>query len=245
MNKWTTDSTLVRAIDSVHVLDKRVADLDTSRLNKSLTTNPKLRMSMDCFDGVNESGLCRVSHCGRFFCHLTSKGNSKVSCPPATTENEWVAKIESAQESIFGAQRQQASAVSSAAAAATTTVSGDAETPTNEREAVANVGPAPERLRLVSPPGSGSSNQIATQSFWESPEAMKLFEPKESDNTVEETLKRRVKALAGAVAAADGWRNVVEGRDPDDLCSDSDVKAVQQRCMLLCQAHLIALKRLG
>jgi len=57
MNKWITDDTLVKAINSVHVLDKRVVDLDTSKLNKSLTNNPKLKMTMDRFCRVNQSGL--------------------------------------------------------------------------------------------------------------------------------------------------------------------------------------------
>jgi len=72
-----------------------------------------------------------------------------------------------------------------------------------------------------------------------------ILDTKEADNTVEETLSRRVKTLASAVVSADGWRNVVEGRDPDNLCSESDVKSVQQHCMLLCQAYIIAIKRLG
>lgn len=180
MNRWITDSTLVRAINSVHVLDKRVVDLDTAKLNKSLTTNPKLKMSMDRFDGVNKSGLYRVNYCGRFFYYLTSKENSKVNYPPVTAESEWVAKIELTQEAIFRAQRQGVSAVASAAAAAATAVTQSTtfETPVNERVDTETVGPSPKRLRLVSPPGSGSSNNIATQSFWESPEAMKLFDSK-------------------------------------------------------------------
>jgi hypothetical protein len=44
-----------------------------------------------------------------------------------------------------------------------------------------------------------------------------------------------------ANATSEGWRNIVEGRDPDDLCSKADVKALQQRSVILCQAYRLAL----
>jgi len=245
MNKWITDSTLVRAINSVHVLDKQVVDLDTSRLNKSLTTNPKLKILMDRFDGVNNSGLYRVNYCGRFFYYLTSKGNNQVSYPPVTTENEWVSKIELAQEAILWAQRMGVASAEGVIEITSSPVG--LETPTGTRADTAAASPTPKRLRLISPQDAANavnSQQIATQSFWESPEATKLFCPKEDDNSVEETLQRRVKNLSSAVSATDGWRNIVEGPDPDNLCSDANINSMRQRCMLLCQAYLIALKRL-
>jgi hypothetical protein len=89
-----------------------------------------------------------------------------------------------------------------------------------------------------------SSQDIAKQSYWGSPEAIKLFNPKEDDDTVKVTLERRVQLLCEANHYAESYRHIVEGRDPDDLCSKSDLKALQQRSMLLYRAYRIALKHM-
>ena len=158
-----------------------------------------------------------------------------------TTENEWVTKVEQAQDSTFRAQRSVGGAIEIASSPA------GLETPAIGARANASLaGPTPKPLRLISPQeAAANSKTIADQSFWESPEAAKLFRPKDDDNTVEETLTRRIKTLSAAVATSEGWRAVVEGRDPDDVCTDSDINAIRQRCMLLCQAYLAAMKRLG
>jgi len=271
-NRWIADESLVKAIDKAHLIDKNVLALTTAKLNKALTNHPKLKMTMDRFDGVNDSGLCRVNCSGRHFYHLTDSKNTKIAHPPVTTESSWVSKIDMAQDTMFRERRGESStnvSPSASVVASSTTMSSASTvgrnesdnstrivdaTPSdgrsNEEDSVSIQPPQPKRLRLVSPNATTNAtnvkaNVIAKQSFWESPEAIKLFNPTEQDLTVHETMERRVKFLAAANQQTDGWRHVVDGRDPDNLCSPTDIKNLQQRCMLLCQAHTHAKDQLG
>jgi len=109
--------------------------------------------------------------------------------------------------------------------------------------------PEPKRLRLVSPPETSNKSVTATivanQSFWESPEAAKLFNPSQDDLSAYETVERRIRFLAAVNQQTEGWRFVVDGRDPENLCTPSDVRNTQQRCMTLCQAYVNAKQQLG
>jgi hypothetical protein len=81
---------------------------------------------------------------------------------------------------------------------------------------------------------------ILNQSYWDSPEAQRLFCPKETDKSVLETLQRRIKLLEGVNSHLEGWRDVIKGRDPDDICTTNDIFEIRRRCQLLCQAYFFA-----
>jgi hypothetical protein len=81
-----------------------------------------------------------------------------------------------------------------------------------------------KRLRYgAAVPPRVAPEQIKQQTYWESSEAMKLFFPSEDDASVMECLQRRILLISSVGASVDGWRLVVDGGDPDDLCSPNDI----------------------
>ena len=58
---------------------------------------------------------------------------------------------------------------------------------------------------------------------------------------VRDVLKVRVKLLQSVSSREDWWQNVVDGHDPDNLCSTSDIFAVRHRSLILCLAYQLAI----
>jgi len=100
----------------------------------------------------------------------------------------------------------------------------------------------PKRQRIISTQAVTPPDILTTQTWWDSPEAFKLFKPVDDlDTDVESTLRRRINKLKDANIRNDAWRLVVKGHDPDDLCSECDKFCIRQRCSLLCRAYEYAL----
>ena len=62
-----------------------------------------------------------------------------------------------------------------------------------------------------------------------------------SGDTVLDILKAHIMVLQAVSKSMNGWREVVEGRDADDLCSESDIFALKSRAMILCAAYRTAI----
>jgi hypothetical protein len=89
---------------------------------------------------------------------------------------------------------------------------------------------------------------LATQMhYWNSQDASNLFGVKleRPEDDVRDTLRLRIKQLQSANPDNDGWRNVIEGRDPDNICSSFDIFAIRGRSLTLCLAYQIALDRMN
>lgn len=79
----------------------------------------------------------------------------------------------------------------------------------------------------------------ATISYWpDSPEAYQLLMPRQilaaggdATNCTEspqEVVERRIEVLKSANQSEDSWRNIVDGRDPNNFCSKSEIFEVRQ-----------------
>jgi hypothetical protein len=73
---------------------------------------------------------------------------------------------------------------------------------------------------------------IRPHSYWESPETMHLFQPRETDDDVREPLERRIEILQSAIKSFEGLRNVIGGRDSGNQCSANDIFEIRQRSQL-------------
>ena len=93
--------------------------------------------------------------------------------------------------------------------------------------------------------GSASS-QILLETYWDSPEAKKLFLGNSTDNrSVVDVLRQRVQRLQQVNRTQDGWRDLVDKHDVDNLCSAYDVFIIRQRCCILCLAYIFALEEMN
>lgn len=87
--------------------------------------------------------------------------------------------------------------------------------------------------------------------FWESTDARKLFgaQKHEDGKTWMEDaldgLDRKIEKLQKVNQTQEGWRNVVEGRDPENKCSEFQIMVIRQRSAILCKAYLLANFHLG
>ena len=76
-------------------------------------------------------------------------------------------------------------------------------------------------------------------SYWESPEAKKLFLGSVNDErNVVELLEERVERLQQVNRTVDGWKDIVDKHGIDNLCSDYDIFIIRQRCSILCLAYI-------
>jgi len=93
--------------------------------------------------------------------------------------------------------------------------------------------------------GSASA-KILVQSYWESPEAKKLFLGTPTDvRSVVDILQQRIERLQQVNRSPDGWRDLVDKHDVDNLCSPYDIFIIRQRCSILCLAYTVALEEMN
>ena len=104
---------------------------------------------------------------------------------------------------------------------------------------------------LSLPPRMSDSNNCTRQeflssslpSYWNSQDACNLFGIKfhaPLDN-VRDMLMLQVELLQSVNKSKNGWRNAIEGRDPDNLCTPSKIFAICGRSMILCLAYKLAM----
>ena len=91
-----------------------------------------------------------------------------------------------------------------------------------------------------------ASSQILLETYWDSPEAKKLFLGNSTDNrSVVDVLRQRIQRLQQVNRTQDGWRDLVDKHDVDNLCSAYDVFIIRQRCCILCLAYIFALEEMN
>jgi hypothetical protein len=77
--------------------------------------------------------------------------------------------------------------------------------------------------------------QIQLQTYFDSPEAVRLFLPTEDDESVLACIERRIELFEAVGGTVEGWRLVIDGGDPGDLCSSNDVFEIPNRdCACAC-----------
>jgi Zn-finger protein len=84
------------------------------------------------------------------------------------------------------------------------------------------------------------------ETYWDSPEAKKLFLGDSTDERdVVEVLEQRIERLQQANKTINGWKDIVDKHDIDNLCSYYDVFIIRQRCSILCLAYIYALEEMN
>ena len=121
-----------------------------------------------------------------------------------------------------------------------------------KRKAEATAAAAEEfanKKSVLSPPPHdprSASARISMQSYWDSPEAKKLFLGNSSDDRhVLGVLHDRIERLQQGSKSCEGWRDLIDKHDVDDLCSPYDIFIIRQRCSILCLAYIFAVEEMN
>jgi hypothetical protein len=226
--KWITPQTFLRAIQARGVLHSEL-ELNVGSLNKLLPKIPKF-CTLDRYDGSNQSGLFKLIYSKKLFYHIVEPGvQVKYPVLDSKTFKIFVKTVDREVQSIsFRSNRENEIPLAAAAAAAA---------PANSRERRTRE----EQSSSPVPPVQSKRQKVLAESYWDSDEARKLFEPREGDSSCRETLERRVHQLRAVQQGCDGWRHAVVGRDPDNICTETDKVIIRQKALLLCLAYQIAL----
>ncbi len=91
-----------------------------------------------------------------------------------------------------------------------------------------------------------ASSTIVEQTYWDSPEAKKLFLGSASDyRNVVDVLRQRIERLQQVNQTVDRWRDLVDKHDKGNLCSAYDILIIRQRLSILCLAYTLALEEMN
>ncbi len=82
--------------------------------------------------------------------------------------------------------------------------------------------------------------------YWDSTDARKLFGALPEDENVITTLEQKISKLKASNQTAEGYQDVIEGRDPQDACcTPNQIYEIRQRCAILCMAYIFAKEQMN
>ncbi|KAG7358249.1 hypothetical protein IV203_014836 [Nitzschia inconspicua] len=248
-NKWITVDTIIDAIRAAAVIDAFMG-INARLLSTLLPKIPKYE-SIDRFDGSNLSGFFQAKY---------SKQSYYIILPPGEQaeypifDKQWKEEVEMVKSLIsFRSLKsndippveqlpEQGKKGSSVQHRATYCV--------NPQNTKSDIHERQQDSDHVSKSDSHERQQdsdhvfmprqqSASGTFWDSPETYKLFRPRPSDSNCLSAVERRIKLLQRA-QQFEGWRDLVHGRDPDNVCTNYDKLVICQKSMFILKAYQIA-----
>jgi hypothetical protein len=93
-----------------------------------------------------------------------------------------------------------------------------------EAAAAVEANEAASKKQKASSSQHAGSAMILVENYWDSPEAKKLFLGSSTDNrSVVDALQQRIERLQQANGTSDGWRDLINKHNIDNLCSSYDM----------------------
>jgi hypothetical protein len=197
------------------------------------------------FDKTNTTGIFRVTYRhAKFYC--VTGFNEQVEYP-IPLDNKWKDAVIAASKDFFNIRLTRTTSLFSWQDEDNTTATTSSLSSRNKRQRISDV-----QEMEVEPPAVTTTQTIEEEedvmsfSYWSSGEAHKLFGSHDGeDQNVRETLEKRITVLQTVCKELEGWRNVVHGRDRDDLCSKRDIFSLKGRSMILCFAYRLAVDNMN
>ena len=97
-----------------------------------------------------------------------------------------------------------------------------------------------ESNSTVTPEVADALRTLESQTNWESSEAFALVHPAKKDESTRVTLKHHVEKLSTVLQGMTGYLNVIDGGDPNNVCTPSNIFDIWERCHYLWLAYEIA-----
>ena len=246
---WISDDEWFRAMELSNV-NRGGITIDKGTFNRLFGRTEAYKDAVNKFDGSNETGVFCVLFSKRWFYYVTKKGGQIRY--PSPLNVQWKVAVLAAEKTLIRSMRHGGGEATIHGAQQATTRNSQNEN--SESETAGNstgadgTGTQSTRAATVGEAASGSpakKQKIAAvdlpKTFLQSADAGALFHRKEIDADCRSTLVRRINILSCANETVDGWRSVIEGGDPDDLCTPNEIFVTRQRSLLLCHAYRSAL----
>ncbi|KAG7351778.1 hypothetical protein IV203_007826 [Nitzschia inconspicua] len=240
--KWITVDTIIDAIRAAAVIDASMG-MNARLLNILLSKIQKYQL-IDRFDGSNLSGFFRAKY---------SKQSYYIILPPGEQaeyplfDKQWKEEVERVKSLIsFRSLKsndippvehllEQGKKGSSVQRQATYCVNPqNTKSDIHERQQDSDHVSMPKNTKSDSHERQQDSDHVdmprqqsVCGTYWDSPEAYKLFRPRQCDSNCLSAVERRIKLLQRA-QQFEGWRDLVHGRDPDNVCSNYDKLVIRQ-----------------
>jgi hypothetical protein len=241
-DKWLTDETYFRAIKA-QFPDLESIGFDRGMMNKAISTHGGT--TLDDFTESNQSGQFRrkTYGCDPFSDSKRQVWGYYVTAPGGLVERPSDGKknfLSLAQDKAIGDHYSVARGVPEVV----DLTNEIAEQSSMKRKAEAKEMSSKEPAKK--PKDGSTAGKILVETYWESPEAKKLFLGDSTDERdVVEVLEQRIERLQQVNRTMDGWRDIIDKHDKDNLCSAHDVFIIRQRCSILCLAYIKALEEMN
>jgi hypothetical protein len=224
--RWITDADWCELLRRSSTL---VGSLTKSQLNQAIARSSQTKFGFEGWES-NPIGLLRRHHNVRdnnTWCYFASVPGSIVTYPvdgtPWFSEVEaihWPTRTSRSFEEIQQVVVSAAAAVVSAAAVVPAAVTDAADSAKRPR------------------PGSSLqsvSRRLLDETAWDSATARKVFAPRDDDasESVLEVIQKRQTLLFAAHFNASGYKNLVDGHDPNDLMSSHDMYVIRLKALYL------------
>ncbi|KAG7339895.1 hypothetical protein IV203_024945 [Nitzschia inconspicua] len=252
--KWITVDTIIDAIRAAAVIDASMG-MNARLLNILLSKIQKYQL-IDRFDGSNLSSFFRAKY---------SKQSYYIILPPGEQaeyplfDKQWKEEVERVKSLIsFRSLKssdippvehllEQGKKGSSVQRQATYCVNPqNTKSDIHERQQDSDHVSMPKNTKSDSHERQQDSDHVdmprqqsVCGTYWDSPEAYKLFRPRQCDSNCLSAVERCIKLLQRA-QQFEGWQDLVHGRDPDNVCSNYDKLVIRQKSMFILKAYQIA-----
>jgi len=224
LHRWLSAEICVKAIKISRYLDnKYIANmLDTIKFNRAMAQSHVWGQLMEYFDGTNITGIWRVAY-GRKYYYMISTPGKQIPYPQ-NIGKAWAKEVQAQETNLLRCTRSL----------------GEAALEENSIPAK-RLHQVPEEEMQTMP----AVHHMSSETYWDSSEARKLFGAFDGDQNVLITLDRKIEKLCSVNQTVDGYQSVIHGHDPQNICTQSQIFEIRQRCALLCMAYINAREKMN
>jgi len=181
--------------------------LDVKKFNRAMSVSEIWGYTMHCYDGTNASGVWHVKYDNKYYYMITKPGEQVDY--PSNIGKTWAKRIQESEVDLLCRKRSMDDA-----ALDNSDISAKRASLSFELQDT-SVRMADNTQRL--------SHHLSTQTYWDSSESRRLFGAYEEDQNTLIAINRKIEKLRSVNQTVDGYRNVVEGRDPRNICTQTQI----------------------
>jgi hypothetical protein len=193
-------------------------------ISRILSRDKELKVSAEIFSGANSTGFFKVEYKHTKFYYACQAGESILR--PNLTQSWYDAVMKN--QCIQRTRSREALSGSTVMSVADSDAVSSQQNKKRRKSSRPNL-PQPQL----------SLDVLRQQTYFDSPEAEKLFKPIE-DETVLDAIDRRIELWQSVQQNVDGWKNMITGDSDYEHCSPKSIHKLKQQAVMLLQAYGIA-----